>query len=161
MRGNQRLSRPRRDAGSALVLVLGVSSIVGLIGLSSMLAVRLQHADVRSRGDALRAQQLADSALRVVHMRLGDDPDWRSSHTHGAWTEDEPFAAGTLRYRLADTGDTDLDDDPDDHARLTVRVALGDAVRLVSVELGGGNALGPELTTNRDMEAGADPYAAN
>ncbi|MEM6855521.1 MAG: carbohydrate binding domain-containing protein, partial [Planctomycetota bacterium] len=82
-----------------------------------------------------------------------------STHTHDAWTADETLAAGAaLRYRLTDLVDTDLADDENDHTRLTVRVAYGDAVRLASVELGGGVSLGPELVTNGDMEAGTTGY---
>lgn len=148
-----------RQRGSVLVLVLGVTSIVGVIGLSSLLAVRLQHRDVQSRADAAQAQQLADGALQLIHTRLSEDLDWRTAHTHDTWTTDEIIGEGsTLRYKLQDSDDTDLADNEADPARLVVRVAHGDAVRLASIELGGGAMLGPELVTNGDMESGSNGY---
>ena len=139
------------------MLVLAVTSLVGLIGLSSLTAVRLQHAGSRDRTDAIAAQQLADAALRLVHLRLTDDPAWRSTHTHNAWSADEPLGRGTLRFRLTDDADGDLNDGDDDPARLTTRAAVGGAVRLVSVELvpfstPAATSLGPELLNNADME---------
>lgn len=149
-----------RQRGSVLVLVLGVTSIVGVIGLSSLLAVRLQHRDVQSRADAAQAQQLADGALQLIHTRLSEDLDWRTAHTHDTWTTDEIIGEGsTLRYKLQDSDDTDLADDDNDAARLFIRVAHGEAVRLASIELAGAANLGPELVTNGDMEAGTTNYS--
>ncbi|MEM7624243.1 MAG: carbohydrate binding domain-containing protein [Planctomycetota bacterium] len=152
---------PSRQRGSVLILVLGVSAIVGVIGLSSLLAVRLQHRDVDARADAAQAAILADSALAVVHAQLSADPDWRSAHTHDTWSSPTNLGNGAMRYKLVDEGndnDGDLADSDDDPARLVVRVAYGDAVRLASIQLGGGALLGPELTTNGDMEGGSSGY---
>jgi hypothetical protein len=145
-----------------LVLVLGVTAFVGVIGLSSLLAVRLEHRDAQARADAAQAQQFADGALQLIHARLSADDGWRSRHTHDAWTADEALApAATLRYRLTDLTDADLADDAHDPARLTVRVAHGRAVRLASIEFAGGLSLGPELLTNPGLETGAaSPWAA-
>jgi len=163
MRNSRRSYRPGgrrvRQRGSVLVLVLGVTSIVGVIGLSSLLAVRLQHRDVQSRADAAQAQQLADGALQLLHARLSGDANWRINHTHDTWTADESLGSGcTLRYKLQDETDNDLADSNRDDARLTVRVACGNAVRLASIQLGGGALLGPELVTNGDMELGNSSY---
>ncbi len=159
-RPRPKVHRDARRRGSVLVLVLGVTSIVGVIGLSSLLAVRLQHRDVQSRADAAQAQQLADGVLQLLHARLSDDEDWRTAHTHDTWTADESLGLGsTLRYKLQDEDDADLADDNSDHARLVVRVAHGNAVRLASIQLGGGGVmLGPELVTNGDMETGSNGY---
>lgn len=155
--------RANRQRGSVLVLVLGVTSIVGVIGLSSLLAVRLQHRDVQTRADASQAQQLADTGLQLLHARLSANNNWRNEHTHDAWSADESLGDGSqLRYKLRDEGDendADLADDENDAARLIVRVAHGNAVRLASCQLAGGETLGPELISNGDMEAGSANYA--
>lgn len=144
-----------------LVLVLGVSAIVGVIGLSSLLAVRLQHRDAEVRADATQAAILADSGLKVVHAQLSAQSDWRTTHTHDTWNGPTNLGNGAMSYKLVDEGDDndgDLADDQDDPARLIVRVAFGDAVRLASIQLAGGDPLGPELVTNGDMESGSSPY---
>lgn len=160
-RPRRHLCRHVRQRGSVLVLVLGVTSIVGVIGLSSLLAVRLQHRDVQSRADATQAQAFADSALQLIHTRLGEDPDWRTNHTHDTWSDDELLSRdSTLRYKLRDEDDGDLADNETDPVRLVVRVAHGEAVRLASIQLTSGVTLGPELVTNGDMEAGTTGYQA-
>ena len=152
----------RRCGGTVLVLVLAVGSIVGIIGLSSMLAIRVQHRAVQLREDAARAQLAADSALHVIHTRLSTDGGWRSGHVHGQWSAAEDWGRGlSVAYRLLDEGpdaDADLADDEADPARLVVRVTRGQAVRLASVRVGGEPALGPELITNGDLEAGTSGY---
>ncbi|MEM8738728.1 MAG: carbohydrate binding domain-containing protein [Planctomycetota bacterium] len=146
------------------MLVLGVSAIVGVIGFSSLLAVRVQHRWTAARTDALQAQLLADSALQILYTRLADDPAWRDHHTHAQWSSDEPLAEGTLRYRLLDLSaaqDEDLSDDPEDCARLVVRVGVGKAVRLASVALDSRPSLGPEILQNPDLETGnPTPFVA-
>lgn len=141
---------------------MGVSAIVGVIGLSSLTAVRLQHRDVDARADATQAAILADSALRVVHARLSTEDAWRSTHTHDTWSTEESLGTdAVLRYKLADESDSDLADNSDDPARLTVRVVYGDAVRLASIQVGGGDPLGRELTDNSDMENGTTGYESS
>ncbi|MEL7087902.1 MAG: carbohydrate binding domain-containing protein [Planctomycetota bacterium] len=157
-RGTTRPTRTRAH-GSVLVLVMGVSAIVGVIGLSSLLAVRMQHRDVDGRADATQAAILADGALRIVHARLSNDDDWRSAHTSGVWSAAETLGAdAAMRYRLTDERDGDLADREDDPARLTVRIAHGDAVRLASIQIAGGATLGPELVANGGGESGNAGY---
>lgn len=142
MRYRRPADAPQRNRGTVLVLVLAVTSMVGVIGLSSLLATRLEHRGVRARADAAQAQRLADGALQLIHTRLGDDADWRSTHTHDVWSADETLDVDTtMRYRLRDEDDADLSDDPDGWARLTVRVAHGASVRLVSVRVRGGGPI--------------------
>ncbi|MBB6429260.1 hypothetical protein [Algisphaera agarilytica] len=127
-----------RQRGSALVLVLAVSSIVGVIGLSALMAVRLQNTDIETRADAVQAQQFADSMLRVIHTRLTNNSSWRTTHTHDTWTSNEVIAqGGFMRYVIRDEGDSDLADADTDPARLVVRVKYGDAVRLASLQISG------------------------
>ncbi len=145
------------------MLVLAVTSLVGLIGLSSLAAVRVQHAGSRGRNEAVAAQHLADAALRLAHARLTADVKWRTAYTHGTWTADEPLGRGTVRFRLTDEADGDLADD-DGPVRITARAAVGGAVRLVSVELRerftpAATSLGPELLANADMEGSAWAYS--
>jgi hypothetical protein len=151
-----------RQRGSVLVLVLAVASLVGIIGLSALLAVRLQHRNLQLRHEALQAQRLADAGLQWVHLRLSDDDDWRNTYTHDVWTADQNMAGGRVRFRLADEGadlDGDLSDDETDPARLTVRAAVGRAVRLVSLRLDPQQQLGPNLAQNGDLETGdAAPF---
>ena len=145
-----------------LILVLAVGSIVGIIGLSSLLAVRVQHRAVQLRLDAARAQIAADTGLHLIHARLSQNTNWRRDHTHDAFSAAEDWGQGlTVSYKLQDAsteGDADLADDENDPARLVVRAACGDAVRLASVQLGGPPSLGPELVANGDLEAGTSNF---
>lgn len=127
-----------RQRGSVLVLVLGVTLIVGVIGLSSLWAVRLAHADVQLRSDAAQAQHYADSAIPLIHTRLSEDSNWRTRYTHDTWSSAEIIGQNsTLRFKLLDDQDADLANNMDDDARLLVRVMHGNAVRLVSHSFSG------------------------
>ncbi len=147
-----------RQRGSVLVLVLGVTAIVGVIGLSSLLAVRVQHRGVQLRLDAAQGQLAADTGLQLIHARLSTDADWRAGRPHDQWSAVEIWDPRiTVHYKLLDEGpdnDADLADDESDPARLVVRAACGQAVRLASIQLAGEPLLGPELITNADLEQG-------
>ncbi len=155
------IRRGLRARGSVYVLVLGVTAIVGIIGMSALLAVRLEHRGVAGRADAAQAQQLANAALQIVHARLAADPGWRNAHTSGQWSAYENIdGIGRFRFKLADEDDAD----PSNHeapVRLTAQAQVGRATRLVSVALqptADPSNLGPELLTNGDFEAGSGPF---
>ncbi len=161
-RGSKRLRPAARQRGSVYLLVLGVCSIILVIGLSAMAAVRIQHRGTILREDAAQAQQLADAGLQIVFARLTADPDWRTNETHDAWSTLETTGAGFFQYKLVDQNDTDLSDDDNDPARLYIRATHGDAVRLASVQLRLiPPRFGPELITNGDMEAGTSSHEAS
>ena len=150
-----------RRRGSAYLLVLGVTSLVAVIGISALLAVRLQHAGVNDRADAVQARQSADAALRIVHARLAADPAWRSGFTHDVWSPAEPLAGDSFTFKLVDEDDGDLAND-DDPARLVARAVSGHAVRLASVEvtsnLDAGSGGDAAMIDNGDAEAGLSPF---
>lgn len=147
-----------RRRGSAFVLVIAVTSIVGIIGMAGLMAVRVQHRGVRGRADATQAQALADAALQLIHLRIADDDGWRDDHEHDKWSSPEAIGTGTFIYKFVDESDGDLDDDDLDVVRLYVQATYGDAVRLVSVSLQGLDEVGPNLLRNGGIEAGTTHY---
>ena len=167
------MSRPRpahRHRGSVLVLVLGVTSLVGVIGLSGILAVRLQHRDVQLRADAAQARHLADAALQIVYQQLVADPNWRNDEAAFQWSDSQTLAGGHFRFRLTlpSASSHDHDDheveapspseiDPDQPLTLLIRATFGQAVRLVSIDLGPAQ-LGPELASNPYLDDAAQHY---
>lgn len=152
-----------RRRGSAYVLVLAVTSLVGLIGLTALTAARLQHRGSQDRGDAVAAQHLADAALQLVHARLTANANWRTATPHDTWSTPEALGNGTVSFRLVDEADGDLTRG-DGPVRVFTRATVGDAVRLVSVELRerfspAVTSLGPELLNNGNMESGLWSYS--
>ncbi len=159
---NRRRTRARRR-GSVYLLVLGVSSIVMVIGLSALAAVRVQHRGSTDQTHAAQAQALADAGLQLALERLAHNAAWRTDFTHDQWGNWEALGDGNggLMIKLIDLDDTNLADNDQDPFRLVIRATRGDAVRLVSVEVQAQPPLGPELVTNGDTEAGPSPFAVN
>lgn len=151
-------ARRARQRGSAFVLVIAVTSIVGIIGMAGLMVVRVQHRGVRGRADATQAQALADAALQLIHRRIADDDAWRDDHEHDTWSSAEALGSGTFIYKFVDEDDGDLADDDRDKVRLYTQATVGDSVRLVSVSLQGLGEVGPNLLRNGSIEAGTSPY---
>ncbi len=157
-RSPSRRQRDHRRRGSVYLLVLAVSGLVMIIGMSAVAATRIQQRGQLDEAHAAEAQVLADAALQIALERLVNDPNWRDTYTHEQWTGWEALGDGGFTFKLEDLNDTALDDDDEEPFRLTARATRGEAVRLVSIEVEALEVLGPELVTNGDMEAGSAGY---
>lgn len=146
--------------GTALVLVLGVTALVGVIGLSSLLAVRLEHQSAQLRTATADATRLASAGLEIVFERLRGDSSWRTRYTSGAWST--PATLGrdrSLQFQLVDEKDGNLSNVSGDPVVLRIRAVSGKAVRRVRVELRSDERFGPELVTNSSAEDGVENYS--
>ena len=149
--------RPRRrpsarERGSIYVLVLGVTMVITAIGLSALMASRVQHRVSDSETEVTKAQFYAESVIDLAQWRIADDPDWRDDHAHDDWTDDEDTGKVIFAYKLVDQNDIDLADDPADPLRVYAKATVGDSTRIYSV------LLQPDLPANTlanaDMESG-------
>ncbi len=121
--------------GSTYVLVLGGSIVLMVVGMSALALARVQARSTAVNVEVTQARFYADAVLEIVMHRLADDSTWRSSLTHDVWTTPEVLGDLTFSYKLVDEGDGNLADDTTEPVRCYARAQLGDAVRLVSVEL--------------------------
>lgn len=142
--------------GSAYVSVLGVSTIVALIGVTSLLASRVELRITRQEEAAVQAAVSAPSLIEVALLRLDGDPNWRTTYTSGDWTANETVGGVTYNFSLVDEKDGDLANDASQPVRLYAKATVGDAVRTYSVLLG---AEGADSGTREWRVADADDDA--
>lgn len=135
--------RHHRQRGSVYVLVLGVSMIVAVIGLSAMMATRIQRRTFEGTNDASVASDYAQSAIDIAMLKIKQDVNWRATYIHDTWVADQTIGSGTFRWKLVDQVDTDLSNDDSHLAQLLAWGMKGNATQKVSVQL---EPFGPGLT---------------
>jgi hypothetical protein len=121
--------------GSAYLVVIGAAMLVALLGLSSLMALRIQRRVVEDAVDAAQARAYAQAAIEVGMSRIADDADWRTNYTHGVWITDQPLGEGSFTLEGRDDGDGDLADDDTDELVLTGIGVKGRARQKTQVRL--------------------------
>jgi Tfp pilus assembly protein PilX len=117
-------SRPRR--GTAYVLMLGMSLMVTVIGLSALYATRAAGRSSALAQDADDARLLALSALELAQQWIAQDPNWRTNRPSGAWATDQPIGnAATYTIDVIDPADNNLADDPHQSVVVSATVKKG------------------------------------
>lgn len=144
--------------GSAYLLVLGVSMVVVMIGVTGSSLMRLRSVDARLGESEVRAEFLARSAAEIVLKRLNLDDAWREANSSGVWSGDEAIDGGTFRFMLRDE-DGDLDDEAGDRARLHVSATIAGATRIYSVEIESERGEGENLLANGGFEGGTTSWS--
>ena len=125
---------PRRRA-TMYVLVVGCAALAAVIGISALMALRIERRGAESANDMAEARLYAQSAIELAMQRLAVDPNWRTSRANGAWETDRVLGAGTYSTTLVDAEDGDLDDSPGDAVVLTGIGRKGQARHMLQVTL--------------------------
>ena len=121
---------------SAYMLVLGVSTMVTVIGLSALMVARINTRMVTQGNDSSRAWFLAMSATEHALTVLDTDKaTWRSTYTSGATAQKHDFGSGSFRWVLVDEADGDLKNTDTDPVRLYGIGEIGQVRRVNSVLL--------------------------
>ncbi len=114
--------RERRRRGSVYIAVLGAAVIVTIIGLSALLAGRLQHRRTRETSDLAEARFHALSAIDWGLLVVKQKPaTWRTKFD--AWAGGslmtQALGAGSFDLEATDPVDGDLTDNSTDPVVLT------------------------------------------
>lgn len=132
----RRGSRRHRRRGSLYVVVLGVSSSVMMIGLSALMAVRVERRAAADSGDFATARLHAQSAIELGFFWMRDDPDWRSNRPNkGLWTTGQAIGTGTFSLFVDDPDDNNISSEPNNFIVMTGIGTLGDATFQLEVTL--------------------------
>ena len=123
----------QKRRGSTYLLVLGVSMVVTVIGLSALTVVRVDARGVRAWRDCSEARVLAFSAAEHALNKINTTNDWRSVFD-GA-TVEKSFGRGTFRWRVVDEDDGDLADDDLDPATIIATGTVNDASHTLSLRV--------------------------
>jgi hypothetical protein len=137
----------RQRRGTTYILVMGAAAMIGVIGLSGMLAARIQQRGVALGNDWNEAAFLAQSGIELGIARINADPNWRTNYVSGVESAAIPLGSGSASFKLVDAalglpgGDGSLNNNSFDPVRLYGYGRVGDAVRVFSVQLIGATPL--------------------
>ena len=124
---HQIISKDFRE-GTALVLVLGVATILMVVGLSAVTAARVQLRGADGSNSAAAARCYAHSAIELGFIMIQMDADWRTNLGSGAWITDEPIGSGTLSLEVLIVDD-DQDGDPTNDPAVLTGIGVDEQAR--------------------------------
>ncbi len=102
----RRLHRHHRR-GSSYVFFMGTAMIVTIIGLSALMAVRIQRRGAEGSNDLAAARFYAQSAIEHGFAMINQDPDWRANLGSGFWFTNQDIHGGTYSLEAAFIDDGD------------------------------------------------------
>jgi hypothetical protein len=117
------------------VLVLSSALIVSVIGLSALLAMRVQRLRAADTNDLAQARLYAQAAIEMGLHWIESDPNWRDSWPNGVWATDVPAGDGTFTLEGTDPDALPLNDDPNEPLTLTGTGVAGEARYKLQVAL--------------------------
>jgi Tfp pilus assembly protein PilX len=133
-----------RRRGSVYVLVLGASLIVALIGVSALMAARVQRRVVSGSADMAQARQFAGSVIDLGLFTIRQNPlSWRAQFAAGTIPNDLALGTGTLTLTATDPVDGNLTNNITDPVVLTGVGKCGDARYMLEVTLNGDGTINP------------------
>ena len=96
-----------RRRGSSYVFFMGTAMIVTIIGLSALMAVRIQRRGAEGSNDLAAARFYAQSAIEHGFAMINEKPDWRTDLGSGFWFTNRDIHGGTysLEATFIDDGD--------------------------------------------------------
>jgi len=124
-------SSPSARRGSTYILILGVSVILMVIGLSAATVARVNTRSVAADNDWAEAQILAFSAAEHALAAIQSTDDWRTEFRNSETTVN--LARGTFRWRLVDEADGDLADGDAEPFVIVARGQVNDAAYAVGL----------------------------
>lgn len=150
-RALQTRSRFQRRGVAIYMTVMSVAMLVSLLGLASLLSVRVERNHQKQLCDRVAALNFARSAVELGILRLGDDASWRTNYSSGTYTAEERLQTsfdGSLSFAVSDVDGSLIDDDT--LLRLSGIGRVGDTVQVLSLEVAPGGGPETELRSYTD-----------
>jgi len=113
--------------GTAYVMVLVVSMIVTVIGVSSLTINRVRSRIATRTNDWVQAQQLALSAVEQATAVLAETPNWRTVYQHNVIAMQMNWGPGSFNWKLLDEADADLANNLTDPVTIVAVATVGAA----------------------------------
>ncbi len=139
-------------------MVLSTSILVMTIGLSALIAIRVERRESETTANVAQARFAAQSIVEVALTRMGNNPNWRTTYTHKVWTGKETYGDADVMFLLFDQVDVDLANDPTHAVRVFGKATVGKTVRVYSVLVDASSTQGTNLLKNADMESGTTAW---
>ena len=127
--------RPRAaQRGSVYVLVLGITTMLVVFGITGAMIARVTVEQARLQESLTKVRMAAEVGIDVKHKRLNGTTSWRSSVGNNNWSSSEAIADAKVYYKYVDEFDGSLSNDNTQPFRMYCKAEKGDAVRVYSVE---------------------------
>lgn len=97
-------SRPSNHCrrATAYAAVIGATTLITVIGLTALTAIRVESRQSREDGDFSKAMFYARSAIEKGLYIVASEPGWRSSRPNGIWEQDKEIGDGTYTLKGQD-----------------------------------------------------------
>ncbi len=109
----------RSRTGSVYMMVLASSMIIAVVGMASLLAVRVQRRSAHLAIEMTEASILSESAVQLGLLFVSNNPNWRGTWSNGTWISNQAFGGGTYSLVGTDPLDADIADSQHDPIILT------------------------------------------
>ena len=109
------------------------SMLVTVIGLSAVLAQRVQRRTINGASDAVQARYCAEAGIDLALHIIEQVPQWRHFYPHDVWFAPQAMGGGTVKWKLRDEADGNIANGDTDPVRIVAWGMVGDAIQKVSV----------------------------
>ena len=96
-----------RRRGVGYVYFLSTMMLIAVIGVSALMAARIQLRSAGGTGDSTAARLYAQSAIELGLAMIQQDTAWRSNLGSDDWFTDQPIGTGTMSLEGDIVGDED------------------------------------------------------
>jgi len=124
-----------RRRGSMYVAVIGCSLVITVIGVSALLATRIERRAAEGTSDLSDARVYAQSAVYLGMYMIQSDPNWRTTRSSGVWKSNQPIGDGTYSLSGVDPIDGILSNSTSDPLVLSGTGSLGQSRYKLQVTL--------------------------
>ena len=107
-----------RRRGASYVFFLGTATLVMVIGLSTLMVVRIQRRGAEGSNHLAAARFYAQSAIEYGFALINKDPGRGTNLGTGFWATDEAIGDGTFSLEVRIVGRNDSTIKPDDSLEL-------------------------------------------
>ncbi|MBX3405147.1 MAG: hypothetical protein KF869_00160 [Phycisphaeraceae bacterium] len=138
-----RAARPRaRQRGGTYLLVLGMGTMLTVIGLSIGVAGRIAARTTAAERDWAEAGVLAQAGAELALVTINNESKWRAIRPNNNWNPAVTIGNGRVAWKLSDESDNDLSNSRSDPVLVTAEAGVGAAQRRFSVRAVPGVARG-------------------
>lgn len=131
----RRQQQRRRSRGTALVLVLGVTTLLVTLGITAIQIARGTLKQNALEKDEAEARIAAKYTLDYVHKMLDGDTTWRVDAMDGSWSLFTQIDDTLIFYSYIDEIDGDISNDPAQPFMLYTVAITDHSKRVYRVEL--------------------------
>lgn len=121
--------------GSIYITVMGVSMMVAIIGVSAILAARVQARAGTALNDFAEARICARSGIELAMLTIYNDSYWRTHFGNGAWYTNRSVGDGSFSISAVDPVDGDVTNGENDPVILTSTGTKGRAKYSTSMRM--------------------------